>query len=73
MQKRYYSPFLKSIKGINTKLGVLAYHDKVQLQDMDHNFENCSFGVIPLFYLKFLSRMLASDKKALIPHAVLLF
>ena len=29
--------FSKSIKGIDTKLGIFAYHDKVQLQDKGHN------------------------------------
>ena len=38
-----------SIKGINTKLEILAHHDKVQLQDKGHNSESYSFGVMPLF------------------------
>ena len=29
--------YLKSIKGINTKLRILAHHDKMQLQDKGHN------------------------------------
>ena len=32
---------------VNTKLGIFAHHDKVQLQDKGHNSESCSFGVIP--------------------------
>ena len=48
------SPLLKSIKGINTKLGILA-----QLQDKGHNSESDSVGVIPLFNLK--NRMMAPD------------
>ena len=39
-----------SIKGINTKLGILAYHDKLQLQDKGHNPESyIIFRVMPLF------------------------
>ena len=41
--------YLKSVKGINTKLEILAHHDKVQLQDKEHNSKIYSFGVIPLF------------------------
>ena len=40
--------YSKSTIGINTKLGILAHHDKVQLQDKGHNSESCSFGVMPL-------------------------
>ena len=29
--------YSKNIKGINTKLGILAHHDKAQLQDKGHN------------------------------------
>ena len=39
---------LKSIKGIDTKLGILAHYDKMKLQDKGHNSESYSFGVIPL-------------------------
>ena len=46
--------YSKSIKGINTKLGILAHHDKVQLQDKEHNSESYSFGVMPLFNWIFL-------------------
>ena len=44
------SPFYSlSIKGINTKLGILAQHDKIQWQDKGHNSESYIFGVMPLF------------------------
>ena len=36
--------YSKNTLGINTKLGILAHHDKVQLQDMGRNSESCSFG-----------------------------
>ena len=32
--------YSKSIKGINTKLGILARHDKEQLQDKGHQTES---------------------------------
>ena len=32
--------FSKSIEGINTKLGILAHHHKVHLQDRGHNSES---------------------------------
>ena len=41
--------YSKSIKGINTKLGTLAHHDNMQLQDKGHNTEFFSFGVMPFF------------------------
>ena len=41
--------YSKSITCIHTKLGILAYHDKVQLQGKGHNSERYIFGVIPLF------------------------
>ena len=41
--------YSKSIKGINIKLGILAYHDKVKLQTKGHNSEIYSFGVRALF------------------------
>ena len=41
--------YSKNIKGINTKLGILVDHDKVQLQDMGHISGGYSFGVMPLF------------------------
>ena len=45
--------YSKGIEDINTKLGVLAHHDKMQRQDKGHNSEGCSLGVMPLFNLKF--------------------
>ena len=41
--------YLKSVKGINTKLGIPAHHDKMQLQDKGNNSEINRFGVMPLF------------------------
>ena len=42
--------YSKSIKGINTKLGIFAHHDKVQFQDKgDITLKDNSFGVMPLF------------------------
>ena len=38
---------------MNTKRGILAHHDKVQLQDKGHNSEGCSFGVTSPFTLIF--------------------
>ena len=58
--KAHYS---KSIKGINTKLVILAHHEKVQLQDKGHNSESYSFKVMPLFNI--LSRMMAPDRQSL--------
>ena len=40
--------YSKSIKDINTKLGMLAYPDKNHLQNKWHNSESYSFGVMPL-------------------------
>ena len=40
--------YSKSIKGIITKLGILAHHDKVQLQGKWHNSENYISGGMPL-------------------------
>ena len=34
---------------MNTKLGILAHHDKVQLQDKGRNSESYIFGVTHLF------------------------
>ena len=36
------------IKGINTKLRILAHHDKMQLQDKGHNSESYIYRVMPL-------------------------
>ena len=63
--------YSKSIKGINTKLGILANYDKVQLQGKWHNSKSYSFEVMPLLTKK-ISRMMAPDRQALVPHAVLL-
>ena len=46
--------YSKSMKGINTKVGILAHHDKVQLQGKGHNSEGCSFGVVPYLIKKFI-------------------
>ena len=45
--------YSKSIKGINTKLGILAHHEKMQLQDKGHNSENYILRVMSLFILNF--------------------
>ena len=39
----------KSIIGINTKIGMLAHREKMQLQNMEHNSESYISGVMPLF------------------------
>ena len=65
--------YLKSIKGVNTELGILAHQDKMQLRDKGRNSDHYSFGVMPLFSLIFLNRIMASDRRALVPHAVLLY
>ena len=72
MLDRHRHHYLKSIIGINNKLGILAHHDKVQLQHKGHNSESYIFGVMPLL-TKILSRMMAPDRRTLVPHAVLLF
>ena len=64
--------YSKSIEGINTKLGFLAHHDKVQLQNKGCNSKSYNFGVMPLFNKNFLSRMIAPGKQALVPNGVLL-
>ena len=45
--------YLKSITDINSKLGILAHHDKMQLQDKGHNSECCIFGVSPFLTKNF--------------------
>ena len=60
------------IKGINTKLGILAHHDKIQLHDKGHN-SKAIFLESSSLLLKFLSRIIALDRRVLVPHAVLLF
>ena len=37
----------------NVHIGILAHHDKVQLQEKGHYSENYSFGVLPHFNWKF--------------------
>ena len=39
--------YSKSTWGINTKLGIHAHVDKVQLQYKGHNSESCSFALVP--------------------------
>ena len=46
--------YSKSIKDITTKQ-ILAQHDKVQLQDKGHNYENYCFGVMPFVDLEILN------------------
>ena len=60
----------KSIKGINTKLGILADHDKVQLQGKEHNSESYILELCP-FLSKNLSRI--PDRRVLVQHTMLLF
>ena len=62
--------YSKSIKGINSKLGMPAYHEKVQLYDKGHNSESYILELCPSF-TKFLDAGL--DRRALVPHVVLLF
>ena len=47
--------YSESIKGINAKLGILAYLERVKLQGMGHNSEHYISMVIPIL-IKFLSR-----------------
>ena len=49
------------------------HHDKMQLQDKRHNSESYSFGVMLLYSLFFLRRMMAPVRRALVPHALLLY
>jgi hypothetical protein len=37
------------------KLGILAYHAKLQLLDKKHNSESNILGVMPLFDLEFVT------------------
>ena len=48
----------KSTLGVNTKLRMLAHHGKMQFQDMGHNSEICSFGVMPLINWEILLNLL---------------
>ena len=43
--------YSKSIKGINTKLGILAHHDKLKLQDKGHNSESCIVLATPTYLI----------------------
>ena len=40
--------YSKSTLGINTILGILAHHEKVLLQDKEHNSESCNFRVMSI-------------------------
>ena len=41
--------YLKSIKDINTKLGMQAHNYRLQLQDKGHISESYNFGAMPIF------------------------
>ena len=45
--------FNKNIKGVNTKLKIVAHLDKMQLQDYGQNSEIYISGVMPLFNFTF--------------------
>ena len=64
--------YLKSIKGINTKLGILAHHDKMQLQDKEHNSDSYHFGVMSLFNLNFKVEWWPPERWVLVPDVMLL-
>ena len=64
--------FLKIFKVSLPNFSILAHHDKIQLQDKGHNSESYSFGVLPL-KLKIFISLMASDRLAFVPHAVLLY
>ena len=59
--------YSKSIKGTNTILGILANHDKVQLQDK-HNSKAIFLELCPCLS-KILSRMMAPDTRVLVLQA----
>ena len=44
----------------------------LQLQDKGHNYESYIFGVMPLFKLSFLNKMMIPDRRGLVPHALLI-
>jgi hypothetical protein len=48
-----FAHYLNILKVIRMKLGIFAYHDKVQLLDKGHNSESNIYGVMPLFNLEF--------------------
>ena len=56
---------------MDTKLGILAHHDKMQLQDKGIYLKAIFLELCP-FLSKILSKMMALDRQALVPHAVLL-
>ena len=58
------------MKDINISLGILAHHDKVQLQDKGHNSESCNFRVMPLL-TEILSGIIVPDRWMVVSHAVL--
>ena len=60
----------KSVKGINTKFGILAHHDKLQMQDKGMNLKIQFWSYAP-FLIKNLSRMMAPDRKVFVPHGAL--
>ena len=65
--------YSKSRKGINTKLGTLAHHDKVQQgKAMDITLKAIILELWH-FLTKPLSTTMCPDRRALEPHAVLLF
>ena len=44
----YVAHYSKSTKCINTKLGIVAHHGKIQLQDKGYNSKSCRFGIMLL-------------------------
>ena len=48
--------YLKTTEGINTRLGILIYHNKTHLLGKGHYSENYIFGVMPLFNLDFFGQ-----------------
>ena len=61
-----------------TELGILVHHDKMQLKGKGHNSESYNFAKYIIishahFYIKILSRMMAPDRRAMVPHVMLLF
>ena len=53
------SHYSKSIKDINTKLGILVHHDEVQLQGKEHNYKAIFLELCP-FLTTTLIRIMAS-------------
>ena len=52
MQTFNIGHYSKNIKDTITNLGILAHHDKMQLQDKEHNSEGYTFGVMSHFLKK---------------------